>query len=68
MVAISSGLTLALYSRISGTPGQAFLSVIGIGTVLAVIGVGRVIALFNRLTYTHMTRRAGVTVPVKTNA
>ncbi len=68
MVVISSGLTLALYSRIAGTPGQAFLSVIGIGTVLAVIGVGRVIALFNRLTYTHMTRRAGVTAPVKTNA
>lgn len=60
MVAISTILTFAMYTKIAATPVKSFLTVIGLVTVLAVIGVGRVIAIFNHFTYGKMTHKAGI--------
>lgn len=60
MIAITTAVTLFCYTKIASTPGNAFLSVIGIGTVIAVIGVGRVIAVFNHFAYDKMTSVCGL--------
>ncbi len=60
MVAISAALTFSMYTKIAATPVKSFLSVIGLGTVLAVIGVGRTIAIFNHFYYSKLTHKAGI--------